>query len=408
MSEQLELPCNQEPSHQIKLFSRFQLLAVTIATLLLVLSIAYSSEILLMIKAVRFSPLNEVMLFITNRGFAIIVSALALVVLYRKKIPEIALIAISVGVSLGLGYIIKKVFQEPRPYAEESLSNIALATTYGFSFPSLHAALCFSIIPFLKDILHKKWLYWGVTGLLYLIVISRIYIGVHYLDDVIVGGLLGYIVAKVFLYFQTRYHIVQEFLRHVKDKFELRRQIAHMLTGTALLFLIKFGFVNATVLAVILAIGGIMILVSLRVRIPMLEKILHYFDREKDRAYFPAKGAFYFIMGCAISLVLFEYNIALASIAIMTYGDAITTIAGTYFGKTKNPLNPNKHLEGTFSAIIVSTVIAFAFVRFPQAFLGSAAGMFVESLTIRFIDKPLDDNVIIPIIAGITMTAIGY
>ena len=91
----------------------------------------------------------------------------------------------------------------------------------------------------------------------------------------------------------------------------------------------------------------------------------------------------------------------------MAVGDAITTVIGTYFGKIKNPLNPKKHLEGTALAIVASTFAAFFFVPFPIAFFGSVAGMIFESITVRYISQIVDDNVVIPVVAGLVMTLLS-
>jgi len=92
---------------------------------------------------------------------------------------------------------------------------------------------------------------------------------------------------------------------------------------------------------------------------------------------------------------------------VMAIGDATTTLIGTYFGRIKNPLNREKHLEGTVIAIIFSTLAAFTFVPFPMAFLGSVAGIIFESVTVKFVDRVIDDNLLIPIIAGLVMTALA-
>ncbi|HMR01423.1 MAG TPA: hypothetical protein PKA32_03465, partial [Candidatus Gracilibacteria bacterium] len=98
--------------------------------------------------------------------------------------------------------------------------------------------------------------------------------------------------------------------------------------------------------------------------------------------------------------------IALASIAIMAIGDSLTTLIGVYFGHIKSPTNNLKHLEGTALAIIAGTVAAFNFVSFEKAFIGAFVAMLFEALTIRHIDRIIDDNLLIPIIAGLTMTLI--
>ena len=392
----------------LHIFTTLEKILIVVFSILLVLSFHYHEEILLITKNFRAAPIDAIMLFITNKGFAVLLIALAVTILWRKKGSETALIIFSIAAGLGLSYLLKKVIQAPRPYAQPHLADIALTGAWGYTFPSLHATVCLSIIPFLKGILKNKWLHWGVTALLLVIVASRTYLGVHYLEDIIAGGLIGYITARICLSLQDKYHIVQLILHHFKDHLELRRQLAHMATGTAILLLLKVGLLNSLILSILLACGGILSLIVRNVKIPYIHKYLLYFERDSDLQSFPGKGAFFFVLGCTLALIFFEINIAMASIAVMTYGDAITTLAGKYFGRIKNPFNPQKHLEGTVLAIIVSTVITFSFIDFPRAFLGSAAGMIFESFTIRFIDRVIDDNVLIPIVAGIVMTAIRY
>ncbi len=388
-------------------FSALELIIIGIGIFSLLVSFVYNDQIMYMARNVRFGKLNVAMLLITNKGLAITLVAIGFYVIWRRKTSETALIIFSFFASLGLSYIIKKVFHLPRPYTFQNLTDIALTTAYGYSFPSLHATVCFSIIPFLKDLFPVRWIRYMILGVLLTIVVSRTYLGVHYLSDIIAGGLIGYITAKICYVLQHRYRIIEALVGHIRDKLELRRQIAHMATGTILIILLKMNYINMWSLLTVLIAGGFVSLLIKYVDMPFVDPVLGYFDRRHDIKKFPGKGAFYFILGCTLSLFLFDYPIAIASIAIMTYGDAITTLTGTYFGHIKNPLNQNKHLEGTLLAIMVSTIAAFGFVSFPKAFLGSVAGMVFESFTIRFVNRIIDDNVIIPVVAGIVMTAMA-
>ena len=88
----------------------------------------------------------------------------------------------------------------------------------------------------------------------------------------------------------------------------------------------------------------------------------------------------------------------------MSVGDALTNIVGRYFGKWKIPFNPKKHFEGTIVAIFASTFTAFFFVDFAPALLGSTAAMLVETLPLKIGKIEIDDNLVIPIVAGFVMT----
>jgi dolichol kinase len=112
------------------------------------------------------------------------------------------------------------------------------------------------------------------------------------------------------------------------------------------------------------------------------------------------------MLGAALSVFVFEKQTAMAAIMIMAVGDSVTNIVGRHFGVIKNPFNKKKNLEGTFFAIFLSTLAAFYFVPFLPAFLASVASMTIESIDLgwkRF-EVEIDDNVIIPLIAGAVIT----
>ena len=152
--------------------------------------------------------------------------------------------------------------------------------------------------------------------------------------------------------------------------------------------------------------GCLFSLLKKKKKIPIIYPILRTFERPKQMKTFPGKGSFFLVMGSFIALVLFPEPIALAAIAIMAIGDSLTTLIGVYFGFIKSPTNNLKHLEGTALAIIAGTIAAFNFVSFEKAFIGAFVAMLFEALTIRHLDRVIDDNLLIPIIAGLTMTFI--
>ncbi|MBI2666529.1 hypothetical protein HYX13_02860, partial [Candidatus Woesearchaeota archaeon] len=79
------------------------------------------------------------------------------------------------------------------------------------------------------------------------------------------------------------------------------------------------------------------------------------------------------------------------------------------FGSIKNIFNgkSKKLLEGTLAGTLAGCVAAVLFVPFPEAFLGSLGAMIAEVVQIDFNEKTLDDNVVVPLVAGTIMILLG-
>jgi undecaprenyl-diphosphatase len=103
--------------------------------------------------------------------------------------------------SLLVVHFIKNYFQRIRPLNDISINNSMrlIVEQNDFSFVSGHSTLSFTISFILYWILKKDYKY---SFLLFIFPVffsySRIYLGVHFPADIIVGMLLGYIIAIVF------------------------------------------------------------------------------------------------------------------------------------------------------------------------------------------------------------------
>ena len=119
----------------------------------------------------------------------LLVICLALMAVYRSKHYSIP-IAINLMVSVSLNYTLKNVFLRERP----PLMYRAVAET-GYSFPSGHAMAAGAFYGFLIYMVAqsgwpksaKRCVISLLTLLIGLIGFSRVYLGVHYLSDVIAG-----------------------------------------------------------------------------------------------------------------------------------------------------------------------------------------------------------------------------
>ena len=131
---------------------------------------------------------------VTQLGGVIAVTTITLLLiifmLFKKAKSKAVLIALGVGGASGIAFILKAVFERPRPDLWEWLVH----ETY-FSFPSGHAvgsaslALCIMVLFW-----QTKWriptlivaaLYMGIIG------VSRLYLGVHYPTDILGGWLVA-------------------------------------------------------------------------------------------------------------------------------------------------------------------------------------------------------------------------
>lgn len=144
----------------------------------------------------RVGWLSFTMLSITYSGgylTASVVTALsALSFLVHKHASKILPLLVSVGGTASTVFLLKNIFSVARPISE------AFYLENSFSFPSGHSAIAVALYGFLflviwqSDRHHLKNKSLILLGLLILLIgLSRLYLGVHYLSDVLAGYAVG-------------------------------------------------------------------------------------------------------------------------------------------------------------------------------------------------------------------------
>jgi len=357
-------------------------------------------------EVLRSDLLTALMHFITDFGLLFLIGIIGAVAIWRRKYRLLMFMIICGILAFEGAFLLKMIFQVPRPYALGYEQPIFLAS--GHAFPSIHTAFIYSLIPFQKVLFHKKRNLYLVYFVMLLIVFSRIYLGVHSVSDIVAGIVVGYIATYTFLGAEQKYRLIEWFKSRVTDKFELRRQAAHLFVGLGMVFLLKLQLLNTQILFLVTILGGILVLIARKIRLPLIHDVLEYFERPHHIARFPGRGSFFMVLGAALSVLIFEKEIAMAAIMIMAVGDSVTNIIGRHFGKIKNPFNTKKNIEGTFWGIITATLGALLFVPFWPALWASVIAMIIESLDLGWKRRniELDDNVLIPLIAGAVITIV--
>lgn len=99
---------------------------------------------------------------------------------------------LSLGLSLCVNALLKDLVQAPRPFWQPGAPEaLRLETATGYSFPSGHSQAAATLYTALALRISKRWVKAVLAALILGVGFSRLYLGVHYLEDVIAGVLLG-------------------------------------------------------------------------------------------------------------------------------------------------------------------------------------------------------------------------
>ena len=157
------------------------------------------------------NTLTQVMKIITNIGGIIgvlsILITLSIILVIKKKEKYAIIILLNTVICAILNFLMMIVIQRQRPTGFRIIEEI------GYSFPSGHSSSNMAFYGLLiyyiyKSVKNKKArnLVCGLLGvLIFLIGISRIYLGVHYTSDVIAGFLFGLSICIISSIISTKY-----------------------------------------------------------------------------------------------------------------------------------------------------------------------------------------------------------
>lgn len=148
-------------------------------------------EVLKFIQQIHNPFLDQVFINITKLGeqvFLILALGIIFWCINKKAGYKIGFALLS---STLLNSTLKNIINEKRPIGAKGIRSLRTETATGSSFPSGHtqgtAAFWTGLMLWIK----KLWIYILGTLVIMLVGISRMYLGVHWLQDVLVGAVLG-------------------------------------------------------------------------------------------------------------------------------------------------------------------------------------------------------------------------
>lgn len=163
--------------------------------ILFIISYQLDAKINSFFSSAEFPVLDVIFSSITNFGIVFIVMVtIPSIIFYKKNRKIVYLLWAAFLASLALALAIKFIFLRQRPIDPFTFP---FTTIVNYSFPSMHAMVVFSLLPILARYLSRQKSFWIGFGLF--AAFSRIYLGFHFLSDVVFGALTGYFIGNLLL-----------------------------------------------------------------------------------------------------------------------------------------------------------------------------------------------------------------
>lgn len=168
-------------------------------------------EILKAIQLLRNPALDWFFYTVTQIGDQYFFIALAVIMYWTINKKYAHMFVFSFMTSAIVNSSLKEIFKRQRPFYEEGVETESSWETEGYSFPSGHAQASGVLGYTAFDASQKaknNWLWYVGIAIMILVPLSRIYLGQHYLSDVLVGVTLAFFIS----------HFTFKLVRKMKDK----------------------------------------------------------------------------------------------------------------------------------------------------------------------------------------------
>ncbi len=304
-------------------------------------------------------------------------------IVYSDELKKRAFIAIlSLMLVIASVQFVKLVYPQDRPCNAGFSNGDKIECPESSSFPSTHTASAAVLIPFTMGtpLFFSSLLFYG------LVAFSRMYLGLHYLLDILVATTVG-----ISGFFVVRSALSKENKTIASKSSNLFRAFSHLFFGLFVMFavMMSYAFSDYPILISLIVLFAILVVLLLMVhmdsfkkKITILYDLLHFIS---VRDSFIGEGAILFVLGSMI-LIGFSQDIGqiMAGLYIVTIGD-VASAAFSFFTPKKKSFFKNKNIV-SFAAFILSTlpvlfILGVSF--FPFLFLAAL----IESIDLKVSDN---------------------
>lgn len=173
-------------------------------------------QVIHQVYSLRTPELTRAMILVSSLGssmtLTVVLLVMVLVLMLKNHRKEAFIFCLTLLMGVMLSLLLKSLIQRPRP----QLSPLIVERTS--SFPSSHAMnslIFFSLLWYFSyHFFHKKWVtvlsFLASTCAVLIIGFSRIYLGVHYLTDIVAGYIAGFwwfvtvlLVDRTFIFYRV-------------------------------------------------------------------------------------------------------------------------------------------------------------------------------------------------------------
>ncbi len=165
---------------------------ISIAIILGIVSLFFDKTLAGFFMSLQNPAITAVLMFFEPTSFVIAFAGVMVIFsLLKKKKNYIFPICFSLIISTLVSYSLKFIIMRPRPF--NFVEYLPIFNLIDYSFPSSHCVAIFALLPILNKGFKNLRYLWLAVALI--VAFTRLYFGVHYLSDVILGSVIGYVMG---------------------------------------------------------------------------------------------------------------------------------------------------------------------------------------------------------------------